>query len=71
MQRRRDPVPRGIVRVCFHPEACVWSWELVDRTTGALIESGWQAGWLAYDTSDEAHAAGTERLRRLELHRAA
>jgi hypothetical protein len=51
------------VQVRFLHEECLWSWELVDQETGTLIESGWQAGWIAYESPDEAHAAGADRLR--------
>jgi hypothetical protein len=53
------------VNVRFLHDECLWSWELVDGRTGSLIESAWQTGWLAYESPDEAHAAGADRLRSL------
>ena len=53
------------VEVRFLHDECLWSWELVDDKTGTLIESAWQAGWLAYESPDEAQEAGAARLRRV------
>jgi hypothetical protein len=57
------------VNVRFLHDECLWSWELVDRESGGLIESAWQARWDAYESPDEAHAAGSAQLRRLALAR--
>lgn len=60
-----DTAADARVQVRFLHDECLWSWELVDGETGTLIESAWQARWLAYESPDEAHAAGADRLRRI------
>ena len=64
MTRRNVAAHQPKVEVRFLGGECLWSWDLVDRKTGVVIESGWQERWLAYESADEAHAAGTESLRR-------
>ena len=58
MTRRNVAAHQPKVEVRFLGGECLWSWDLVDRKTGVVIESGWQERWLAYESADEAQAAG-------------
>jgi hypothetical protein len=57
------PPDGGVVKVRLLPEPCMWTWEICDPR-GRVIHSGWASEWAAYDSSDEAYAAGRERLAR-------
>ena len=50
------------VQVRFLDGECLWSWDLVDRSTGVVIENAWQERWLGYESPAEARAAGAESL---------
>lgn len=52
------------VRVRLLPEPGLWSWEIVDRS-GALVYSSWAAEWSAYESREEALAAGGSYLAEL------
>ena len=64
MKRRSVAAHQPKVEVRFLGTECLWSWDLVDEKTGVVIESGWHESWLAYESADEAQAAGAESLRR-------
>ena len=55
---------RATVRVRFVSDPCVlaWAWELVDPTTGRVLESSWTDRWTAYDSAARARAEGERRL---------
>jgi hypothetical protein len=62
--RAQDPAPDGaVVRVGLLPEPCMWTWEICDPR-GEVIDSGWASEWAAYDSAEEAYAAGRQRLTR-------
>jgi hypothetical protein len=62
--RAQDRAPDGaMVRVRLLPEPCMWTWEICDPR-GELIDSGWASEWTAYDSAEEADAAGWQRLTR-------
>jgi hypothetical protein len=50
------------VEVELMTEPCLWRWEIKDRSRGAVVESSWAGQWMAYDSSEEAYRAGTQRL---------
>ena len=44
-------------------EPCLWCWEIVDRRRGeTLVQSSWATEWMAYESREEALAAGHRRL---------
>lgn len=51
----------AVVRVRLLPEPCMWTWEIFD-SRGEIIDSGWVSEWAAYDSAEEAYAAGQQRL---------
>jgi hypothetical protein len=62
--RAQDRAPDGaVVRVRLLPEPCMWTWEICDPR-GEVIDSGWASEWAAYDSAEEAYAAGRQRLTR-------
>jgi hypothetical protein len=61
--RAQDRASDGaVVRVRLLPEPCMWTWEICDPR-GEVIDSGWASEWAAYDSAEEAYAAGEERVR--------
>ncbi len=61
--RAQDRAPDGaVVRVRLLPEPCMWIWEICGPR-GDVIDSGWASEWAAYDSAEEAYAAGEERVR--------
>jgi hypothetical protein len=64
-----DEPRRGLeLKIRLLPEPSLWCWEIRDPVRGELIESSWEDEWVAYETPEEAWAAG---LRRMRLRRAA
>lgn len=57
-----DPVDDFAVEVQLMSEPCLWQWEIRDRSRGEVVESSWNGLWMAYDSSEEAYRAGTQRL---------
>lgn len=54
------------LRVRLLPEPCLWCWEIVDRhRCDVLVHSSWAGEWTAYESSEEALAAGCTRLAEL------
>jgi hypothetical protein len=53
----------AVVRIRLLPEPCMWTWEICDPR-GDVIDSGWASEWAAYDSAEEAYAAGRQRLTR-------
>jgi hypothetical protein len=51
-----------IVEVRLISESWLWGWEIRTAAGGDLVESGWDSTWSAYETAEEAHAAGAQRL---------
>ncbi|MBI2217256.1 MAG: hypothetical protein HYU51_08165 [Candidatus Rokubacteria bacterium] len=49
-----------VVRLLGEPT--LWSWELRDVVTGALVESSWSSCWMAFETREQARADGLRRL---------
>jgi hypothetical protein len=60
--RDQDRALDAVVRVRLLPEPCMWTWEICDPR-GEVIDSGWASEWAAYDSAEEARAAGEERVR--------
>lgn len=56
-----DPVDDLAVEVQLMSEPCLWQWEIRDPR-GEVVESSWNGLWMAYDSSEEAYRAGTQRL---------
>ncbi len=68
IQEPDDP-RRGLeLEVRLLAEPSLWCWEIRDPVRGDLIESSWEDEWVAYETPEEAWAAGLDRMR---LRRAA
>ena len=53
------------LRVQLLAEPCLWCWEIVDRHRGDTVRSSWSSEWMAYDSKEEALAAGRRRLSEL------
>jgi hypothetical protein len=53
------------VEVRLLPEPCLWAWEIRDPSRGGVVDSSWNAEWIAYDSAEEAYRAGRRRLSRL------
>ena len=53
------------VRVRLLSEPCMWCWEIRSETGGEVVESSWARDWSAYDSREEAQAAGEVRLAQL------
>ena len=62
MERKTDD--RVVVRTRFLLCPALWCWEVVDADHGAVIASSWNNDWLAYESPEEALAAGFSFLRR-------
>jgi hypothetical protein len=60
-----------VVEVRFISESWLWGWEIRTAPGGALVESGWDSTWSAYQTAEQAGAAGAQRLADLGAHDAA
>jgi hypothetical protein len=58
-------IERLTVEVRLLPEPCLWAWEIRDRNRGGVVDSSWNAEWIAYDSAEEAYRAGRRRLSRL------
>jgi hypothetical protein len=59
------------LRVRLLPEPCLWCWELVDRRRrDTLVQSSWATEWMAYESREEALAAGRRRHSELLSYRA-
>jgi hypothetical protein len=58
------------LRVQLLAEPCLWCWEIVDRRRGDVVRSSWSSEWMAYDSKEEALAAGRRRLSELLLRSA-
>lgn len=56
------------VEVQLMSEPCLWRWEIRHRSRDEVIESSWTGQWMAYDSSEEAYRAGTQRLSSLVRH---
>lgn len=52
------------VRVRLMADPCLWNWEIVDGA-GAVVESGWEKEWTAYEAAQEAVTMGLARLAEL------
>jgi len=65
---QRDTGDGLAVEVHLMSEPCLWRWEIKDRSRGAVVESSWTGQWMAYDSSEEAYRAGTQRLSSLAGH---
>ena len=53
----------AVVRIRLLPEPCMWTWEICDPR-GEVVDSGWASEWAAYDSAEEAYAAGQQHLTR-------
>jgi len=60
-----DSIERLTVEVRLLPEPCLWAWEIRDPNRGGIVDSSWNAEWVAYDSPEEAYRAGRRRLSRL------
>lgn len=61
---------RLTVRVRLLDEPCLWCWEIVDES-GAAVESSWTTAWAAFESREEAEAAGQARCEELTVRGAA
>jgi hypothetical protein len=43
-------------------EPCLWQWEIRDAARDEVVASSWTHEWMAYETPDDAFAAGHVRL---------
>jgi hypothetical protein len=43
----------------------MWTWEIRDPR-GELVDSGWASEWAAYESAEDAYAAGQQHVRRRE-----
>lgn len=59
------PHERLTVEVRLLPDPPLWAWEIRDAAGDAVVESSWAGEWTAYDSPEEAYAAGRRRLTRL------
>lgn len=57
------------VSVTLMAEPCLWRWDIFDEVRGAVVASSWEDDWSAYESRDEALAAGCDRLSRLARER--
>lgn len=55
-----------VLDLCLLCDPCLWCWEIRDAKNGRLVESSWANEWVAFESPDAAHAAGTRRLAELE-----
>ena len=62
---------RMVVDVRLLCDPCLWCWEIRDAKDGRVVESSWAKEWVAFESADEAYAAGTRRLAELEAAEAA
>ena len=60
-----EPNERLTVEVRLLSDPCLWYWEIRDPVSHELVESSWTAGWVAYDSREEARLAGHRRLAEL------
>ncbi len=51
----------AVVRVRLLSEPCMWTWEICDPR-GEVVDSGWASEWAAYESAEEAYAAGQQHL---------
>ncbi len=63
------PAERLMVKVNLMSEPCLWCWEIVDASDGALVESSWATEWTGYQSSHDAWGAGILRLNELSWRR--
>ena len=54
-----------VVEVRLISESWLWSWDIRTAPGGDLVESGWDSTWSAYQTAEQARAAGGQRLAEL------
>jgi hypothetical protein len=52
---------RLVVDVKLLPQPCLWCWEIRDTRSGS-VETSWERDWTAYDSPQQALAAGLERV---------
>ncbi len=57
-----DPVMTWRVDVRLLPEPSLWCWEIREGAEERLVESSWTGSWLAFESREEAEAAGQRRL---------
>jgi hypothetical protein len=50
------------VAVQLMSEPCLWQWEIRDPTRDEVVVSSWVHEWMAYESPDDALAAGRVRL---------
>ncbi|MBI1734331.1 MAG: hypothetical protein HYR51_04085 [Candidatus Rokubacteria bacterium] len=53
------------VRARLLDEPSLWCWEISEAKSGRIVETSWSSEWMAYDSPDEALAAGQRRLAEL------
>ena len=51
-----------VVRTAWLAESNVWVWEMVDASTGDVVERSWPSHWAGYPSRDVAERAGVARL---------
>ena len=61
----RSTGARLTVRATLLSNPPLWCWEIVDATTGQLVESSWHSRWEAYGSANEALRQAVPALQRL------
>jgi hypothetical protein len=51
-----------VVRTAWLAESNVWVWEMVDASSGEVMERSWPSHWAGYPSRDVAQQAGVARL---------
>jgi hypothetical protein len=58
-------VTRLCARVRLLSDPPLWTWEIVEATTGTVVESSWESEWRAYPSAAEALRQAAPALSRL------
>ena len=61
----RQSGTRLTVQATLLSDPPLWCWEIVDATSGALVESSWEGRWEAYASPGEALRHAAPALQRL------
>lgn len=56
-----------VIEVRLMSQPCMWCWEIRDVMRDEIVESSWTHAWMAYESRDDALAAG--HARRVDLAR--
>jgi hypothetical protein len=63
MSMATETIPDGwMVEVRLLDDPSLWCWEILDTVQGAVVASSWTGEWIAYESREEARAAGLRWL---------